>query len=122
MAAKILIVDDDKDIQRLLALRLSREGYETAFASDGVSAISTARKEAPDLIILDLGLPAGDGFTVLERLHAMPNLSMIPVIVVSARDAGQMSERALASGADSFVSKPFDIERLLVEIKSSLGA
>ena len=120
MAVKILVVDDDKDIQRLLAHRLGREGYETAFASDGVSAIAVARKEFPDLILLDLGLPAGDGFTVLERLNAMPHLSMIPVIVLSARDPAQMSERAIAGGADRFIGKPFEIDQLLEAIKSSL--
>jgi two-component system KDP operon response regulator KdpE len=120
VATKILVVDDDKDIQRLLAFRLGREGYETAFASDGVSAIGAARKESPDLILLDLGLPAGDGFTVLERLHAMPQLSTIPVIVLSARDPAQMSDRALAAGADRFIGKPFEIEQLLEAIKSSL--
>ena len=120
MAAKILVIDDDKDIQRLLALRLGREGYETAFASDGIAAIAAARKESPDLILLDLGLPAGDGFTVLERLHAMPHLSTIPVIVLSARDPAQMTERALAAGADRFIAKPFETEQLLAAIKSSL--
>jgi CheY-like chemotaxis protein len=120
VAAKILVVDDDKDIQRLLAHRLSREGYETVFASDGVSAIAVARKESPDLILLDLGLPAGDGFTVLERLNAMPHLSMIPVIVLSARDPAQMSERAIAGGADRFIGKPFEIDQLLEAIESSL--
>jgi CheY-like chemotaxis protein len=121
VVAKILVVDDDKDIQRLLALRLGREGYETAFASDGVSAITAARKESPDLILLDLGLPAGDGFTVLERLHAMPHLALIPVIVMSARDPAQMNEPALAGGADSFIAKPFEIDQLLDAMKTSLG-
>lgn len=120
MATKILVVDDDKDIQRLLAFRLGREGYETAFASDGVSAIGATRRESPDLILLDLGPPAGDGFTVLERLHGMPHLPTIPVTLLSARDPAQMRERAPAAGADSFIGKPFEIEQLLDAIKSSL--
>jgi len=120
VAAKILVIDDDQDIQRLLAHRLGREGYETAFAADGISAIAAARKESPDLIILDLGLPAGDGFTVLERLHAMPHLSTIPVIVLSAQDAAQMSEKAVAAGADRFIAKPFETEQLLEAIEFSL--
>src|ERR1039458_3619708 len=65
---KILIVDDDPDLRRGLNLRLRANHYETAYATDGFSAISMAQKERPDLIILDLGLPAGDGFVVMERL------------------------------------------------------
>ncbi len=121
MPTKILVVDDDKDIQRLLALRLGEAGYETVFASDGVSAISSARRQHPDLIVLDLGLPAGDGFTVLERLHAMPALSMIPVVVASARDPLLFRERALASGARSFVEKPFKVEKLIAAVNAALG-
>jgi CheY-like chemotaxis protein len=122
MAPKILVVDDDKDIQRLLGLRLGGAGYETAFASDGISAISAARQHTPDLIVLDLGLPAGDGFTVLERLHALPQLANIPVIVVTARDSPDAKERALALGADRFVMKPFESEALLEAIAAALNA
>jgi DNA-binding response OmpR family regulator len=68
--AKILIVDDDPDLRRGLNLRLRSAHYETAYATDGFSAISMAQKERPDLIILDIGLPAGDGFVVLERTPA----------------------------------------------------
>ena len=72
--AKILIVDDDQDIRRLLGHRLKSEGYVPVFAGDAISAVNLARKEAPDLILLDLGLPAGDGRLVMERLRAMPAL------------------------------------------------
>jgi two-component system OmpR family response regulator len=118
---KVLVVDDDKDIQRLLALRLGKEGYETAFAGDGISALSAARAESPDVIVLDLGLPAGDGFTVLERLNAMPALSTIPVIVLSAREPAFNRERALASGAGMFIQKPFETRELLTAIRSALA-
>lgn len=74
--AKILIVDDDQDIRPLLGHRLKSEGYEPVFAGDAITAVNTARKEAPDLILLDLGLPAGDGRIVIERLKAMPALEV----------------------------------------------
>jgi CheY-like chemotaxis protein len=122
MAQKILVVDDDKDIQRLLALRLGSAGYETAFASDGITAISAARQEAPDLIVLDLGLPAGDGFSVLERLQALPQLASIPVIVLTARESPETRARALEAGVERFVSKPFESEALLEAIAAALSA
>jgi len=65
---KILIVDDDKDLMRGISIRLKANGYDTVFATDGIMAITVAKNEMPDLIILDIGLPAGDGFIVMERL------------------------------------------------------
>jgi len=75
----------------------------------------------PDLIILDLGLPAGDGFSVLERLKANLTLTSIPVIVVSARDRNENRERALKAGARAFLQKPVDNARLLSVIRQALG-
>ena len=120
--AKILVVDDDQDIQRLLAVRLAREGHEVAFAADGISAIASARREQPQLILLDVGLPAGDGFTVLERLHAIPQLAAIPVIVMSARDSHETVERALEAGAERFVPKPFEMDELLAAVRAVLAS
>src|SRR5688500_2449363 len=91
--AKILIVDDDQDIRRLLGHRLKSEDYDTVFAGDAISAVNMARKEEPDLILLDLGLPAGDGYVVIERLKAMPALEGIPIIIVTARDVRAEQER-----------------------------
>jgi DNA-binding response OmpR family regulator len=119
--AKILIVDDDQDIRRLLGHRLRAESYETVFASDAVTAVNMARREEPNLILLDLGLPAGDGYVVMERLRAMPALEGIPVIVVTARDVSAEQERIGLSGADAVFGKPFDHERLLAAIGRALG-
>jgi CheY-like chemotaxis protein len=120
--AKILIVDDDQDIRRLLGIRLKGQGYEPVFAGDAISAINQARHEHPDLILLDLALPAGDGYLVMERLKAMPALEGVPVIVVSARDPRSEEERFAQSGADAFFRKPFDHEELLSAIQRALGA
>ena len=120
---KILIVDDDPDLRRGLNLRLRANHYETAYATDGFSAIAMAQKEHPDLIILDLGLPAGDGFVVLERLQQNANLSCIPVIVLTARDPQSSLEEALRAGAGAaaFFQKPVDNSRLLSTIRTTLG-
>ncbi len=118
--SKILVVDDDPDLIRALRLRLRANDYDIATASDGYSAIASAQKERPDLIILDLGLPVGDGFVVLERLQNSDTLSGIPVIVLSARDPQANEERALKAGAAAFFQKPADNEELLNVIRVSL--
>ena len=118
---KILIVEDDADVRLGYQVFLKANHYDTFFAVDGVSAVSEARKRQPDLIILDLGLPAGDGFVVLERLVAITHLSLIPVLVVSARDARESKERALKAGAKAYVQKPWSDSELLVTIGELLG-
>lgn len=117
---KILVVDDDPDLVRALRLRLKANDYQIATASDGYSAVALARKERPDLIILDLGLPAGDGFVVLDRLQNSDVLSGVPVIVLSARDPQSNEERALKAGATAYFQKPADNEELLNAIRISL--
>jgi DNA-binding response OmpR family regulator len=120
--AKILIVDDDQDIRQLLGHRLKARGYEAVFAGDAISAVNQARKEAPDLILLDLSMPAGDGYLVIERIKAMPALEGTPVIIVSARDPLAEEQRFISSGADAFFRKPFDYDELLAAISRALGA
>jgi CheY-like chemotaxis protein len=121
---RILIVEDDVDVRLGYRVLLQAHGYATFFAVDGLSAISEARKHQPDLIILDLGLPAGDGFMVLERLSANPDLAMIPVFVVSGRDLyGVLGnrQRALNAGAKAYLQKPWDDDELLALISQLVG-
>ena len=117
---KILIVDDDQDLTRGLKIRLQANGYETVFAGDGCSAVKIAKEEKPDLVLLDLGLPAGDGFIVMERLKSLSSLSTIPIIVLSARDPKGNMERAFQAGANAFFQKPADNEELLETIQRFL--
>ena len=118
---KILIVDDDPDVRLGLNVRLKANHYDTFFAGDALSSMTEARKHEPDLIILDLGLPAGDGFVVMERLRAIPALAVIPIIVVSARDVLANRERALKAGAKAYLQKPVDNSELLKMIRRALG-
>jgi DNA-binding response OmpR family regulator len=118
---KILIVDDDPDLRRALRLRLRANNYETVHAQDGYSAVAVARKERPDLIVLDLGLPAGDGFVVLERLQNIDTMAGVPVVVLTARDPQNNEERALKGGAAAFFQKPVDNAELLDVIRASLS-
>jgi two-component system KDP operon response regulator KdpE len=118
---KILVVDDDPDLVRAMRLRLRANNYEVTTATDGYTAIASAQIERPALIILDLGLPVGDGFVVLERLQNIDALASVPVIVLSARDPQSNEERALKAGASAFFQKPADNDELMNAIRASLG-
>jgi DNA-binding response OmpR family regulator len=121
---KILIIEDDADVRLGYRVLLKAHHYDTCFASDGLAAISEARKQQPDLIVLDLGLPAGDGFVVLARFADIIELAAIPVIVVSGRDVFGVlgnKERALQAGASAYLQKPWDDQELLATISSLLG-
>ncbi len=118
---RILVVDDDADLRRGLHVLLKAHGYEVSFAADGLSSVSVARKEQPDAIILDLGLPAGDGYNVMKRLRAMLPLSQIPIVVLTAKDAATNREASLNAGASHFIEKPFENEELLTCIREALG-
>lgn len=118
---RILIVDDDPDVRQAMHIRLKANSYDTFFASDALNSIAEATKQKPDLIILDLGLPAGDGYVVIERLKRYPVLSVIPIIVVSARDARGNKDRAIAAGAKVYLQKPVNSAELLAIIRQTLG-
>jgi DNA-binding response OmpR family regulator len=117
---KILIVDDDPDLRRALKIRLQANHYNTVQAADGYSALAVAQREHPNLIILDLGLPAGDGFVVLKRLQNSDALSNIPVIVLTARDPQSNEQKTLQAGATAFFQKPADNTELLDVIRATL--
>jgi DNA-binding response OmpR family regulator len=121
MNKKILIIEDDPDVRHGYNIRLAANNYDTFYAADGLASITEAQKHRPDLIILDLGLPAGDGFGVMEKLRAIPHLAVIPVIVVSARDPFANRDRALQAGARAFLQKPVDNDTLLDLIQKYLG-
>jgi DNA-binding response OmpR family regulator len=118
---KILIVEDDPDIRKGMSVRLKASGYDTFVASDVVTSLIMARKHTPDLIILDLGLPAGDGFLVIERLKIIPALALIPIIIVSGRTGLPNQELAQEAGVKAFLQKPVDNAELLAVIRKTLG-
>jgi len=105
---RVLVVDDDKDVRALLNVYLEQGGYEVSFATDGLSCIMQAQQERPDLIVLDLGLPAGDGLSALQRLRKMHAFAQTPVLVLSARDAATWEPRAIEEGANAYLEKPID--------------
>jgi DNA-binding response OmpR family regulator len=117
---KILIVDDDPDVLHGMHVRLKANHYDTFLAGDTFSGVAEARKHEPDLILLDLGLPAGGGFVVMERLKMIPSIAIIPIIVVSARDGLGNQKRAFEAGAKAFLQKPVDNAELLAVIRQVL--
>jgi DNA-binding response OmpR family regulator len=119
---RILIIEDDADSQRALAIRLRASGFEVVTASDGSAAVAVARRDGPDLVVLDLGLPAGDGFLVMERLRALPATAAVPIIVLTGRDPVVHEARALAAGAVAFFQKPAENAALLSAIRAHLPA
>ncbi len=120
-AKKILIIDDDEHLLVGLSAKLKANGYSVVSAMDGVAAVAMTRTESPDLIVLDLGLPAGDGFVFLERLRSLAPHIATPVIVLSARDPSGNKQRAMQAGAAAFLQKPPDNRELLSEIGRALG-
>jgi len=119
---RILIVDDNADMRLGMHLRLKAPISTIPFSrSDAFFGVAEARKHLPDLILLDLGLPGGDGFTVMERLRKIPFLAVIPVIVVSARDGLGNQKRAFEAGAKASLEKPVNNDELLAVIRQSLN-
>lgn len=117
----ILIVDDNADTRLILSARLKANHYHTVFAADALQAMSVALKERPDAILLDLGLPGGNGLVVLQRFKANTALSAIPVIIVTAEDPSVAEARAIEAGADAFLQKPVDQDKLLAAVQQAMG-
>ncbi len=113
----ILVVDDDEGIRRSLSIRLKSFGYDVALAEDGTSAYQAVVNDGPDLVLLDIGLPKGDGISVLERLTDNPKTYSTPVIVVSGNRLPTVRARAFDLGARAFIEKPFHPDELLRKIE-----
>ena len=113
---RILYVEDNEDNVYMLSQRLRRHGFEVSIAPDGEQGLEMARRERPDLILMDLGLPCLDGWTATRQLKEAPDTKVIPVIALSAHTMPGDRERALAAGCDEYDAKPIIFERLLAKI------
>ena len=109
---RILYVEDNEDNVYMLKTRLERRGYEVLVATDGVQGIAIARKERPDLILMDLGLPFLDGWEAARRLKSSPDTQSIPIVALSAHAMAKDREKALAAGCDEFDTKPVEMKPL----------
>jgi CheY-like chemotaxis protein len=117
----VLLVDDDHTFLLIMGVRLKSMGYTVCTAKDAVNAVSAARKNNPDVVVLDVSLPAGDGFLVADRLRNLIGSSTTPIIFVTASEKAELRERALKLGAVEFLQKPFDAATLADAIESALS-
>jgi two-component system alkaline phosphatase synthesis response regulator PhoP len=117
---KILIVDDEKDIVKMLDYNFKKEGFRTVLAYDGEDAVVLAQKEHPDLVVLDLMLPGIDGLEVCKALKKDPKTEGIPIIMLTAKTQETDKILGLELGADDYVTKPFSPRELLARVKAIL--
>src|SRR5580692_11920252 len=117
----VLMIDDDNVFLLTIGVRLKSMGYTVHAAKDAVNAISAVRKNNPDVIVLDVSLPAGDGFMVADRLQKLITAAATPIIFVTASEKPGMRERAMKLGAVAFLAKPFDATTLADSIESALS-
>jgi len=115
---RVLVIDDEPPIRKLLRVGLSAHGYQTVEASSGKSALELLREQPPDLVILDLGLPDMQGHELLRTMRARND--KVPIVVLSSRDDETGKVQALDAGADDYVTKPFGMDELLARMRAAL--
>jgi two-component system KDP operon response regulator KdpE len=115
--AKVLVVDDEPQLARALAINLRAHGWEVVTAADGRSALDAAATEHPDVVLLDLGLPDMDGVEVIEGIRGW---TTVPIVVLSARQHGEDKVEALDLGADDYVTKPFAMNELMARLRAAV--
>lgn len=127
-AKKILVVDDNEIILKTISLKLQGAGYQVFTALDGSEAVAAARREHPDLILLDVSFPPDvggvewDGFRIMEWFHRLDEAKRIPVIIITGGEDARNKERAVSGGAVAFFHKPIDHDDLLKVIRATLGS
>ena len=120
MAKKILIIEDDKFVRELIAQKLTEEGYEALTTIDGEEGMVQIKEKKPDLVLLDLILPGIDGFEVLSRMKADPDLEKIPVVILSNLGQREEVERGLKMGANDYLIKAHFTPREIIEKVNSV--
>lgn len=118
---KILIVDDEKHMRRLIELSLRKGGFQILGAENGAQAVECARRELPKLVVMDLNMPEMDGLAALQRLKQCPETANIPVIMLTVRGQLFSREQAEQSGAALYLTKPFSPSQLLAEARQLLA-
>lgn len=120
--SRILIADDDDDVRRLLARCLSREGHTVAAAVTGRDAVDQAMASPPDVILLDVTMPVMNGVEACRLLKAAPETAFIPILILSGQTDRDSRIKGIAAGADDYLSKPVDLEELLLRVRNALHA
>lgn len=117
---KVLIADDESEIQNVLKRFLIRHGFEPIVASNGTETLSEAKVQHPDIILLDINMPQMDGFRVCQKLRQEPNTRLVPILMLTARATVEDKVSGLTSGADDYLTKPFDLAELKARIEAQL--
>jgi DNA-binding response OmpR family regulator len=120
--SKILIVEDEADMAEVITERLRGENFEVMVASEGYRGIELAHKKKPDLIILDLMIPVGDGLWVLKTLRQDPDTGRIPVVVLTGISDDDYKQKILDEGVDVYMEKPYDGDQLVAAVNKLLGS
>jgi CheY-like chemotaxis protein len=126
---KILVVDDNLVIRKVVEKQLKASGYQVMLAVDASAAITAIKKEIPDLILLDLIFPPDpmdvgmhwDGFAIIRWLHNMSEASNVPVVIISGTDPAKYRDRCLAAGATAYLHKPLNMDELIATVHGALG-
>lgn len=117
---KILVVDDEEDMQKLLKIRLEQDMFSVVTAGDGDIGIKMAEQELPDLIVLDIMMPKMDGFTCLKEIKKLPKTKDIPVLILSGKEEEKVRDLFAFQKISGYIEKPFELDNLVIKIKEIL--
>ena len=117
---KILIIDDEEDIQKLLKIRLQQENFNVAVAEDGDVGIKMAEQELPDMILLDIMMPRMDGYTCLKEIRKLPKTRDIPVLMLSGKEEEKVKDLFAFQKISGYIEKPFELDNLVSKVKDIL--
>lgn len=117
---KILVIDDEEDIQKLLRIRLGQENFNVVTAGDGDVGVKIAEQEVPDLIILDIMMPKMDGYSCLKEIRGLPKTKNIPVLMLSGKEEEKVRDLFAFQKISGYIEKPFDLDDMVAKIREIL--
>ncbi len=117
---KILVIDDEEDMQKLLKMRLEQENFSVALAGDGDVGVKAAEQEMPDLIILDIMMPKMDGYTCLKEIRNLPKTKDVPILMLSGKEEEKVRDLFAFQKISGYIEKPFELDDLVAKIKELL--
>ena len=121
MTKRILVIEDTEDNRQIIRDLLTSVGYEMIEAVDGLEGVTTAEREQPDLILMDIQLPGIDGYEATRRIRAIPALAKVPIIAVTSYALSGDEDKARAAGCDGYIAKPFSPRQMLAKVREVIG-
>jgi two-component system alkaline phosphatase synthesis response regulator PhoP len=121
MPKKIMVVDDEPYIARVIKFKLEQEGYTVISANDGITGLTKIKEEKPDMVLLDVMMPGMSGYEVCQKIKGDAELAGIPVVILTAKGQERDREQGFSMGASDYITKPFSPNRLLELVKSIIG-